>query len=101
MQADYPPAFDRDMACTEAEWLRWLPGATQGAPLVLGCGRAQVALPGGGTLHLGWQALEPRRIALMCLPRLGVQFRFDTTVQADERLRFMRFFDLYTQRGGG
>jgi hypothetical protein len=101
MQAHYPPAFDRDMACTEAEWLRWLPGATQGARLTLRSGQAQVRLPAGGELNLDWQALPPRRIALMCLPRLGVRFCFDAAVDEASRQRFMRFFDLYTQRGGG
>ena len=27
MQSFYPEAFERDMACTEADWLRWLPNA--------------------------------------------------------------------------
>ena len=27
MQSFYPERFERDMACTEDEWLRWLPGA--------------------------------------------------------------------------
>lgn len=101
MQAHYPAAFDRDMACTEAEWLMWLPGATQGHALTLQPGQAQVLLPGGGGLELRWHTLPPRQIALLRLPRLGVQFRFDTGVADDQRQRFMRYFDLYTQRGGG
>ena len=27
MQSVYDERFERDMACTEAEWLRWLPAA--------------------------------------------------------------------------
>ena len=27
MQSHYPGHFERDMSCTEAEWLRWLPQA--------------------------------------------------------------------------
>ena len=27
MQSFYPERFERDMACTEAEWLSWLPRA--------------------------------------------------------------------------
>ncbi len=99
MQAHYAPTFERDMACTEAEWLRWLPGATRGLPLQCGSANATVTL-GPGCLKLAWQALPPRQIALMRLPRLAVQFEF-VAVPDDERQHFMRYFDLYTQRGGG
>jgi hypothetical protein len=27
MQAYYPECFEREMGCTEADWLRWLPQA--------------------------------------------------------------------------
>ena len=99
MQAHYPVSFERDMACTEAEWRMWLPGASGGRPLELGAGSARVAV-GDGHLQLDWQVLVPRRIALLQLPRLGVRFAF---VGVDELTRqsFMRHFDLYTQRGGG
>jgi hypothetical protein len=100
VQAHYAADFERDMACTQAEWLRWLPGATGGLPLQLGAGQAQVALA-AGSLKLTWRELPPRQIALMRLPRLGVRFVFDGAVPEGERQRFMRYFDLYTQRGGG
>ena len=99
MQGYYPPAFERDMSCTESEWLSWLPGAVRDHALTLGSAQAQVAI-GNGQLHLDWQTLPPRQIALMRLPRLGVRFRFDG-VEEDERQTFMRYFDLYLQRGGG
>ena len=54
----------------------------------------------GGRLRLHWQALPPRQIALVRLPRLAVQFRFEG-LSDDARQRFMRYFDLYMQRGGG
>jgi hypothetical protein len=44
--------------------------------------------------------LPDRQIALMRIPRLAVSFRFDG-VDVDCRVRFMRHFDLHTQRGGG
>ena len=100
MQAHYAAKFERDMACTLAEWLRWLPGATGGLPLQLEPGRALVTL-GSGNLNLSWHELPPRQIALLRLPRLGVRFAFDGAVPEAERQRFMRYFDLYTQRGGG
>jgi hypothetical protein len=96
-----PEAFAREMGCTEAEWLHWLPGATQPHTLqLLPEGAASVSLVAGGRLHLQWQALPPRRIALVVLPRLAVQFRFEGA-DAAARTAFLRRFDLYTQRGGG
>jgi hypothetical protein len=99
MQSSYPEAFEREMGCTEAEWLGWLPGAVAAARLETGPSWARVAV-GAGSLDLRWTALPPRRIALVQLPRLAVSFRFEG-VNESERLRFMRYFDLYMQRGGG
>ena len=99
MQDDYPPVFERDTAGTEAEWLQRLPGACGEHPLSLGDHAARVAIGAGG-LSLDWTVLEPRRIALLHLARLGVRFRFEGVDDAT-RLRFMRHFDLYMQRGGG
>ena len=51
-------------------------------------------------LALQWQVQPPRVIALIRLPVLRMHFQFQG-LSADERLIFMRRFDLYTQRGGG
>lgn len=99
MQSFYPEHFERDMACTEAEWLLWLPAAVGQHAWERQGATARVQL-GGGTLQLGWQAQPPRVIALLRLPRLAVRFAFDG-VDAAQRLAFMQRFDLYTQRGGG
>ena len=99
MQAFYEPVFERDMACTEAEWRRWLPEAVGSAPWQLDGNSARVTL-GSGRLHLTWRSLPPRAIGLVRLPRLGVKFAFDG-MTADQRFAFMQRFDLYTQRGGG
>ena len=99
VQSYYADTFERDMACTEAEWLAWLPAAIGAHRFQLEPGRAQVTL-GGGALRLQWQVLAPRVIALVRLPRLQVSFRFDG-VPEPQRQDFMRRFDLYTQRGGG
>ena len=99
MQSGYPPAFERDMACTEAEWLRWLAPSVGEHPCEVNGQSATVRLP-DGLLHLRWHAGEPRTIALMRLPRLHVNFRFEGAC-AGERAAFMRRFDLYLQRGGG
>jgi len=100
MQSHYPASFERDMACTEAEWLAWLPKAMGEHDWQRSDQTVQVRLQGGGRLHIAWKILPPRTIALMRLPRMGMTFRFE---EADEqaRLQFMRRFDLTTQRGGG
>ena len=100
MGPDFPDCFERDQGITEADWLRCLPGAVREHALSLPApGQADVRI-GTGSLQLRWQVLPPRRIALMSVPRLGVSYRFDG-VDADTRREFMRYFDLYTQRGGG
>ena len=118
MQAQYPAQFVRDMGCTENEWLTWLKAALPNYPWLEANGQAQVPLAvdpatgetrqadaGGGLteqarLHLSWEVLPPRQIALMRIPRLQVAFRFEG-LSDDDRTRFMRRLDLLTQRGGG
>jgi hypothetical protein len=99
MATDPGACFERDYACTEAEWLGWLPVAVQQRPCALQPSGADVQL-GAHTLALRWQPLPPRRIALLTLPRLLVRFDFGAT-PAVERAAFLRHFDLATQRGGG
>ena len=99
MQADYPPRFEREMGCTEAELRQWLPGAARGRLVTFGATGASVAID-DGRLVLAWATLPPRQIALLRMPRLTVRFEF-IGVDATARREFMRYFDLYTQRGGG
>lgn len=99
MQSYYPETFERDMACTEAEWLAWLPAALGDCPCERQDGAACVTV-GPGHLQLAWSAQAPRVIALIRLPRLRVSFAFSGVPEA-ERIVFMQRFDLYTQRGGG
>ena len=99
MQAHYPPSFDREMGCTEAEWLMWLPAAAGEGPLHLANGHAEVSID-TGRLLLDWETLSPRVIALVRMPRLAVRFRFEGLTD-ERRYTFMRRFDLYMQRGGG
>jgi len=96
---DDAPVFEREMGCTEAELRGWLPAASGGAALRWREQGADIAI-GPGRLRLDWQPQPPRRIALLVLPRLHLRFAFEA-VDADERRRFMRHFDLHTQRGGG
>ncbi len=99
MQSYYAERFEREMACTEADWLRWLPAAVGTNHWKLQAHSAGVRI-GAGALGLKWQVGEPRVIALMRLPRLRVSFRFAGLNDA-QRYAFMQRFDLYMQRGGG
>lgn len=101
MQSHYPARFVREMSCTEAEWLRWLPRAVGDHPWTRSrqAAEAEVQL-GSGTLCLRWQILPPHVLGLVRLPRLQLAFVFDGVDDA-QRLLFMKRFDLYTQRGGG
>lgn len=87
------------MACTEVEWLQWLPRAVGPHAYQVSGTSAQVTL-GVGELRLMWQVAPPRVIALMRLPRLRLDFAFRGLDDA-QRHAFMKRFDLYTQRGGG
>ena len=99
MQSFYAAAFDREMGCTEAEWLGWLPAAIGAHAYQLALSNVQITLP-SGALAIGWQPGPLRVIALLRMPRLLVTFRFQ---QLDDtaRFTFMKRFDLYMQRGGG
>ncbi len=94
-----PERFEREYGCTETEWLRWLPGAVRDGTLSLTPGQACIAIH-GGELQLGWTVLPPRQFALIRMPRMAVTFAFNG-VSLEARAAFMRYFDLYLQRGGG
>ena len=104
MQSHYPERFERDMSCTESQWLGWLPAAIgdhawqrHGHGVCVNFSQRQ---GGAATLSLSWRVLPPRVHGLVRLPRLGVTFDFGGLPEA-ERQVFMRRFDLYMQRGGG
>jgi len=100
MQSSYEASFHREQGFAQADWVRCLPGAVRGAAIDLNTpGRATVAV-GGGWLTLRWQVLPPRALGLVHFARLAVDYRFDG-VADDDRHAFMKYFDLYTQRGGG
>jgi len=99
MQSSYPERFQRDMGCTETEWLRWLPAAIGEHHWKLQEHSAGVRI-GAGALGLKWHTAEPRVIAQVRMPRLLVSFRFAGLDDA-QRYAFMKRFDLYMQRGGG
>ena len=99
MQAVYEEKFEREMGCTEADWLRLLPAAVGDNHWKLQTQTAGVRI-GDGALGLKWQVAEPRHIGLVSMPRLLVSFRF-AGLTDEERYTFMKRFDLYMHRGGG
>jgi hypothetical protein len=99
MLSFYPEQFERDMGCTVADWLRWLPAALGEHPCNMSDGAARVQLA-DGALQLNWRVEAPLRIALVRMPRLHVAFIF-TGLDDVARHSFMTRFDLYLQRGGG
>ena len=99
MQSFYPERFERDMACTEEDWLRWLPQAIGEQHWKRQDCTVGVRI-GDGALGLKWEVATPRVIAQISMPRLLVRFRF-AGVEDAARHAFMTRFDLYMQRGGG
>jgi hypothetical protein len=104
VQSHYDASFAREMGCTEAEWLGWLPAAIgahawqrEGQCVCITLNEPNTVPTG---LCIRWSVGEPRVIALARIPRLLVQFDF-SAADAAQRYRFMRRFDLYMQRGGG
>lgn len=99
MQSSYDERFVRDMGCTEAEWLGWLPAAIGECGWSRSGASVDIAIT-PGRLHIGWEPRPPRVIALMRMPVLRVSFAFEG-LDAAQRHAFMKRFDLYMQRGGG
>ena len=98
--AEVAPRFEREYGYTEADWLRCLPGAAPQAHWAQPAAASALFSEPALRLRLSWTVLPPRQIALLRMPRLAVVFDFEEGEPA-ERWRFLRFFDLYMQRGGG
>ena len=99
MQAHYAEVFERDMGCTEIEWLGWLPAALGDHGWRREGSSAQVAIH-SGSLRVAWQPAPPRSLGQVRIPRLLVRFAF-AGLDEHQRHVFMKRFDLYMQRGGG
>ena len=108
VQSHYDASFAREMGCTEAEWLGWLPAAIGTHAWQRDGHSVHIALDktesepesASASVCIRWSVGKPRVIALVSIPRLHVQFDF-SAADAAQRYRFMRRFDLYMQRGGG
>lgn len=96
---EVPEELQREMGCTRAEFLRWLPGATRHAPVVGKDGVFHVRLD-AGSVEIAIDERPQRRIASIALPVLAVRFRF-IGMDAKARQDFLDWFDAWTRRGGG
>jgi hypothetical protein len=96
-----PEAFQlhRNMGCTRAEFIGWLPGATRPASFQIDGDKVTV-ITHGGRVQISLEEKPPRRMGLLAVPVLGVTFCF---LGLDELTRddFLVHFDSYTMRGGG
>jgi hypothetical protein len=99
VQSHYAERFERDMGCSEAEWLGWLPAALGNNAWQRDGSSVQLAIH-TGSLQIHWKQAEPRLLGQARIPRLLVRFAFAGLDEA-QRYRFMKRFDLYMQRGGG
>lgn len=93
----------REMGCTEADFMRWLPGATRDAPatrFTTADGSLIRVDTDGGTVEIQLRPLPPRRLGGIALPVLEVRFHF-LGLDPEQVESFLAWFDHYTRRGGG
>ncbi len=91
--------FSREMGYTREEFFRLLPSALNGRSFEEDESGVTVdAAPGSVRIDVGEQ--QARSIASITLPYVPVDFAFEN-FSVEERVEFMRYFDLRYQRGGG
>lgn len=91
--------FSREMGFTRDEFFRLLPNAINGRTFRQdGVGVVVDVPPGHVRIDVGSQ--QYRKIASFKLPYIKVDFAFEQ-ISDDEQERFMRYFELRYQRGGG
>ena len=62
-----PSQLHRDMGCTRAEFMGWLPGATRQAPFQIDGDKVTV-ITHGGRVQISLEEKPPRRIGAVALP---------------------------------
>ncbi|MEZ5479336.1 MAG: hypothetical protein R3E95_18185 [Thiolinea sp.] len=93
----------REMGFTRPEFMRILPSALHDYPYRIDGDQIHITPPESPdhtiTIRLGAEAV--RRIALLALPYLHVEFDFSTVDDEAVSRRFLTQFDLYYRKGGG
>jgi len=89
----------REMGCTRAEFLAWLPGAVNGAHFDVDGDSIRIRYQAGEIVIRIAQTAD-RKLGLLLLPVLRVSIEF-LGLDAPARQEFLRHFDLFTRRGGG
>jgi hypothetical protein len=84
-------AFDREMYCSESDWLGRVQRALAGRPYRQ-VAQALTATLDSGQLVLSWRLLAPAGAVQPASPRLLVSFRF-SGLDALQRHRFMQRLD--------
>ncbi len=100
LQPSYAQNFDREVACTEREWIAGLPLAIGANPFQQVAQALSAQIGQQGQLMLSWRVAEPRKRGASRAPRLLVSFRF-SGLDDTQRYLFMRRFDMVMQRLGG
>ncbi len=93
--------YERLMGCTIDELISWLPAASKHRPFNINQQLpSQIDFPEDGIKIVATQQ-KSRQIALLVIPVLSVVFSFDQKWDQLSSKKFMKRFDMYTQRGGG
>ena len=99
------PSSHRLMGCTIEELLHWLPAASNGSLFRVNqvsdmTNQWQIDFPKEG-IHIIARVEPSRKIALLVIPVLAVNFYFEDSWDLSARDEWMKRFDMYIQRGGG
>ena len=93
--------YHRLMGCTVEELISWLPAATNYKIFKINQQFPnQIDFPQDG-IKIVATPQKSRQIALLVIPVLAVVFSFDAKWDKLACEKFMKRFDMYTQRGGG
>ena len=91
--------LEKDMQLTPAEFAKRVPNALKGYAWET-TSTGYRAVDGSCTLEIDVEEQEPRRIALLTLPRCSVTLRFDG-FSDEEQAAFLARFERIYQKGGG
>ena len=91
--------FERQMGLTHADFFRTLPAA-MGRLTYRIEGQSVIAAHNGKQVRIQLGPQQERRIALLRIPYVNVQFAFDGYSEAETQA-FLDYFDSRFQRGGG